>query len=329
MFSDIYFRLLMGVIEQQDNIDKHTLQQLKTIDSSPNLAVQNFSDLIAIAYFNNPNSDVGMRFGEHMTPLNVCDFSRLVITAEKVEQCFELLTKMYHTLNLKPFPMIFKDTHQVSIALSFPYEKSIKVENSRFCTETFFSYCINTIRILIDANIDPEEVHLSFPKPDYHGLYSKLFRCPVFFDAPLTLIRFKPSVADLTLPSSNPTLHKVYLNKIEENWQISKRMQSYKYRVITQMMKHAPLSFNSQFIADTLNISVRGLQKRLNQEDSSFSQISVQVKRELAKICLYQRHYDFQQTSKLLGFQTLVSFNGFFKQQFAQTPKQYVAEFEE
>ena len=328
MFSDIYFRLLIGVIEQQDNIDKHTLKQLNAMDHSPSMAVHNFAKLIDIAYADNPSSAVGMRFGEHITPLNACDFSRLLTTATTIDQCFNLLSKMYHTLNLKPFPMVNIDKDAFSISLSFPYEKKIKLENSRFCTETFFSYCINSIRLLINANLDPKEVHLNFPKPSYSQLYEDLFKCPIYFDAPLTMICFDPSVAQLTLPSSNPTLHKVYMDRIEEEWQLTKRDQSFKYRVITQMMKHAPLSFNSQFIADTLTISVRGLQKRLHQENTSFSQISLQVKRELAKICLYQRHYDFNQASKFLGFQTQVSFNGFFKQQFLQTPKQYVAEFE-
>ncbi len=84
-------------------------------------------------------------------------------------------------------------------------------------------------------------------------------------------------------------------------------------------MRDFPASFNGQYLADALNISPRGLQKRLSAEGCSYSLMCQVVRKELVKVCLYQRHYELEVITACLGFQSQASFRKFFRTHFGLT----------
>jgi len=77
-------------------------------------------------------------------------------------------------------------------------------------------------------------------------------------------------------------------------------------------------------LASRLNISVRGLQKRLSKTGQSFSGISNQCRRELAKTYLIQQQQSVDYTAEQLGFQTNSGFRRFFKTEFNTSPSDFI-----
>jgi AraC-like DNA-binding protein len=73
-----------------------------------------------------------------------------------------------------------------------------------------------------------------------------------------------------------------------------------------------------------LNISVRGLQKKLNKHERSFSHIANLARRELAKIYLIQKQQSIDFTAEQLGFQTSSGFRRFFKTEFEMSPAEFL-----
>ncbi len=327
MFSDIYFRLLLDVMDKDPNI-QHTPSKLtKESEDSSVTSVKYYGQLISSAYQQNPGSNIGLVFGRHMSPINGCDFSGLLTTAKHVGQCFKLLVNQYHTLNLKLFPTLSIKNKIVSISISFPYQGENNEDETRFCNETFYSYCLNYLRSLLNKNINPLRVHLNFPKPHYADQLEALFRCPIIYDSPISMIEFSEDIMSLELPSWNKSLHDVYLSRAQESWRAMKRLQSFRYRAVTILMTQAPKGFNSQYLAEEMSISTRGLQKRLSAEGSSFSHICQQARRELTKVCLFQLDLSLEDTALTLGFQTQASFRRFFKASFKVAPKEYLMDY--
>lgn len=322
MFSDIYFRLLVELMEQDPSIPEIPKPNLSgQVAFSP---AQYFSELIDFIYESNVDSDLGIRFGNHLSPMNICDFSRLLTTSNSIRDGLDIMINYYHMLGLKPFPSVHESYDTFSVAIAFPYEEHYHDGCKRFAAETFYSYAINYVRDIIRPDLNPKRIFLDFSKPAYCDTYLEKFRCPIEYDAPLSMIEFSDHIIDAPLPTANPSLHKVYLNKAKDSWQTLKRLQSTRYRTITQIMQYAPDCFNSQVLADSMNISVRGLQKRLSAEGSSISFVTQLARRELTKTCMIQKGMDIEDTAKALGFQTLASFRKFFKQQFGTSPTSFL-----
>ena len=322
MFSDIYFRLLVELMEQDPNIPEIPKPNFSNqVAFSP---AQYFSELIDFIYEHDVDSDLGIRFGNHLSPMNVCDFSRLLTTSDTIRNGLDIMINYYHMLGLKPFPSVHEAFDTFSVAIAFPYEEVYHEGCKRFAAETFYSYAVNYVRDIVSPDMNPKRIFLDYPEPAYSDKYLKQFRCPIEYDAPLSMIEFSDHIIDTQLPTANPSLHKVYLNKAKDSWQTLKRLQSTRYRTITQIMQHAPDCFNSQVLADSMNISVRGLQKRLSAEGSSISFVTQLARRELTKTCMIQKGMDTEDTAKVLGFQTLASFRKFFKQQFGISPTSFL-----
>ena len=324
MFSDIYARLLRDIIAQNN--------QPLGLDKKYNLyndcpkglsSTGGFSYLIQRAYEENPNSDIGITFGKQITPAHACEFSSMVTTAPTVERFIHLLISQYHRLGLKPYPVFFIDQKSACIALTYPYSSKFYSSNAhqskrrfnRFCSESFYAYVVNVIRDLVDRDFSPSYMALDYSDPGYSDKYKYFFCSPIEFESGLSLLKFDRSILAKPLRYSNEQLHRVYLEKFSENWQAGeKRNQSYRYRAVTEMMLHAPNCFQIGKLAERLSISVRGLQKRLKNENSSFSELTMQVRRELLKICLVKSDMSLEDSADLLGFQTLSSFKRFFRE---------------
>lgn len=321
MFSDIYFRLLLEVMSKDKNIHKIPFFKFSDDNDYAFSSVKIFYRLIDTIYQQHPESSIGLEFGRQVKPINACDFSRVVVTAKNVLSGLTILVNQYPKLHLKPFPMLHVDKNQISIALSFPYEEPLYYGAKRFCSETFFSFCRNLLLDLVDKPVNPIALYLDYPEPSYADEYKNVFGCKIVFNAPLSMVVFDRDIGALPLSSWNENLHEVYVNKAETSWHKIKRQQTFEYRTLSQLMLDAPASFNGQYLAACLSISPRGLQKRLSAEGRSFSLICQLARRELIKVCLFQRKNDFEEIASSLGFQSQVSLRNFFKLHLGVNPK--------
>lgn len=326
MISDIYFRLLLDTITKDPSITNkpETFKDFSLGKTEGVAATSYFSYLLEFAFLNNPQSNLGLSFGQNVVALNLCDFFRMITTAETVEECLTATVSIYHVLGLIPYPVVYKGPRVSSVAIAFPYEASCEEYVRRFTSEVFFAYGLDLFQKAVSKDVKPIRMFLDFPKPVYSEHYDNLFDCEIIYDSPISMVEFPSSMLSASLPSHNKPLHNIYMAKAFEHWADTKRNQSFRYRAITQLMSQSPYNFSSTNLAAAMSISTRGLQKRLAAENNSYSQVCKQARRELAKICLFQKGMDFEETAKALGFQTQVSFRKFFKEQFGGNPKAYL-----
>ncbi len=326
MISDIYFRLLLETINKDPSIKQNpqNFKDFSLCDTQRDVAIEYFSYLVSFVYQHNPQSNMGLSFGKDVVALNLCDFFRMITTAETVEECLLATVNAYHMLGLRPYPVVYKGPKVTSVAIAFPYEATSEEYTRRFISEVFFAYGLDLFQKSVSEDVKPIRMFLDYPKPDYADQYQVLFNCEIIYDSPISLVEFPSSMLSASLPSHNKPLHNIYMARAFEQWAETKRNQSFRYRAITQLMSQFPYNFSSANLATAMNISTRGLQKRLAAENSSYSQVCRQARRELAKICLFQKSMGFEQTAQALGFQTQVSFRKFFKEQFGGNPKAYL-----
>jgi AraC-like DNA-binding protein len=323
MFDEIYVRLLADVMPESIKPNTLDFDRLLTQFHAGTLPTSVYGLLIHQAYSHNPESDIGLRFGQHLHPATLCDLSRALLTSSNTRQLLKLIAKYHFTHGASYFPSIHIADDCWSIALTYPFENKAHRNKRRFCAEAAFYYFMNSFNELLSQPMKPKAVYLDFPKPVYADEYSA-WGCPVYFDHTIAMISFQSDFLEQPFHTSSPILHKIYINKCIDRWRKSASTQHVEHRAVCLMMQDHPDNFHSEALASKLNISVRGLQKRFNKQGESFSKLTHYARRELSKIYLFQKQETLDATAEKLGFQSASGFRRFFKQEFKQTPVEYL-----
>lgn len=324
MLDDIYPRLLLELIPEELKLNSLGIQRLITEHNAVHDSNAVYGKLIKSIYETQPNSNIGIKFGQHLSPSNLCDFSRILITSQNLKSAFDIVENTFFVHGASYYPFISSRQGIASISLTFPFKSHIPSAQRRFCAEATFSYIINAIKESIAPNFKPIRSYFDYDKPNYSKDYLTSFGEDIHFNAPICLLEFDEKYLYPTFRNHNPALHNMYLNKCLDDSRITDKQHSFEYKATCFLLQHHPESFTSQKLASMLNISVRGLQKKLNKQELSFSHISNFSRRELAKIYLIQKQQSIEYTAEQLGFQTSSGFRRFFKTEFDMSPAEFL-----
>ena len=326
MLEEIYPRLLSEVIATASP-DLH-VDQRRALASCKNGECRNesYGSLVKAHYAQHPSSNLGLLLGSYLLPSSLCDFSQALRTAPTIGAALDLIPRYYYAQGASYYPFISKHERSVRICMLFPKRKGISEVQRRYCAETALSYLANAFLENISTTICPKSLWFDFSKPAYSEQYKMRFGRSGLFDQAMTVVEFDASALDIPLNTHNPTLHSLYLKKYLEFAHDCDRAEGFHHKVIATLLLEHPESMNSQDLANRLNISVRGLQKRLSKFDLSFSAIANDCRRELSKVYLLCENRGTDATAELLGFQSTSGFRRFFRSEFDMTPCDYIAQ---
>jgi AraC-like DNA-binding protein len=320
VIDDIYLRLLNELAPNNLRLKELDAQRLISFEDSKDA----YSQLVRSIYEQDEGSSIGLEYGKYLKPHALCDFSRTLMTAKDFRSSLHLIDTLHYMQGTSYYLSINHSEEHTSISLCYPYKDHVSSRQKRFCCEAVFFYILNLARDSMGQNINPCALYLDIPKPEYSAEYAAVFKCPIIYDSPLAMMAFDANLLARPLSTSNDTLHQLYLNKCCEQVRRAEKQWSITYRVITQLIRNHPTTFSGSELAGKLNISVRGLQKRLNKDKSSFSELSALARRELVKVYLLQKHTPIEVVCENLGFQTVSGFRRFVKSEFHQTLAEFL-----
>jgi AraC-like DNA-binding protein len=172
-------------------------------------------------------------------------------------------------------------------------------------------------------DVRPVAIELPYPVPADTAPYRKAFACPIAFDASSNSLIF--SRADLTqpLPTSNPVLaelHERYAGEYLRRFDHDRISYRAREAIIRRLPDGEP---RRDRIAGELRMSERTLQRRLEEEKTSFVDLVDRTRRELAGQYLGRLHLSLAQAAYLLGYADQSSFFRACKRWFEVSPGQY------
>lgn len=179
-------------------------------------------------------------------------------------------------------------------------------------------------RITAGWDITPLRVALMRPRPTQCAKeFYRFFGAPVEFSAQRTEIVFDRGTLEQPLPYANPELARIsdqtvidYLARFDRH-NIVMRVRA---EIIEQLPSGLP---SQQKIAASLHMSLRKLQRRLQEEDESFKGLLDSVRRDLATQYLETSHRSVGEIGYLLGFSEPANFARAFKRWVGMTPQAY------
>jgi AraC-like DNA-binding protein len=159
--------------------------------------------------------------------------------------------------------------------------------------------------------------------------YLRIFGTEVCFNAPVTEARFPAAVLDIAIPNADRTLLPVVERHAAQLLAI--RVEALKADEIIHQVRRCiadQLAFDKVSISDvaqTLNMSVRSLQRRLGDAHSRFGDLLDATRSDLAQAYLINPAFSLTEIAFLLGYHQQSSFSHAFRQWHHCSPQQWRA----
>jgi len=198
-------------------------------------------------------------------------------------------------------------------------ERPVPRQRIEFIFVTVITFC----GWISGRDVRPLAVDFVYPRPKDPTPHAAAFRCPVAFDAPSNSIIFARADMAAPLPTFNPTLAELHDRFAGDYLRHFDHAQtSYRARevIIRKLPDGEP---RRDEIASELRLSERTLQRRLQEEATSFIQLLDDTRRELAEQYLGRLQLSLAQAAYLLGFADQRSFFRACKRWFKVSPGQY------
>ncbi|MGB5261641.1 MAG: AraC family transcriptional regulator [Gammaproteobacteria bacterium] len=177
----------------------------------------------------------------------------------------------------------------------------------------------------ITAGMSLLPVHLSLqrPEPSCTASFYEMFGPSIDFDAADNRLCFDTDLVNVQLRTANPNLARIndqtvidYLARFDRA-SIAMQVRS---RIIDQLPDGIP---RQEHIAGSLHLSLRSLQRRLREEETSFKDLLENTRHTLARQYLRESHRSIGEITYLLGFSESSNFTRAFKRWTGMTPVEF------
>jgi len=194
---------------------------------------------------------------------------------------------------------------------------------SRHCYEAALSSSIRMMRLLSGQPINPLKVTFVYPEPPDISEYTRIFGCPVLFGQKDTSMTLDIRLGNMPVRLANPDLLAAFEQLAQNQLADLDRQGEYTRaaaRIIISHLDDEKLSIET--VARQMAVSVRTLQKRLEEEGVVFSDLLREIRQRLAQKYLSE-NYSVEQITYLLGFSEPSAFRKAFKKWAGVTPGEY------
>ncbi|NRA62093.1 MAG: AraC family transcriptional regulator [Psychrobium sp.] len=208
--------------------------------------------------------------------------------------------------------------------IMFFYESTGRNVMSLQSSETFLATVVQILRELVGFELNPRKVTLSFPQPSYDTSYlNQFFNCEIEFNTDKTVMYFDLTEFNVVLLGSNPLITQGNEKMLED---FLSRIDRHDLIYVIKNKIHAclPLGAPTQMeIAGQMGMSLRNLQRKLQEQGTSYKEILEQTRKKLTMDYIQQRHLSLSEIGYLVGFSTVGNFNRAFKRWTNTTPGEY------
>lgn len=168
-------------------------------------------------------------------------------------------------------------------------------------------------------------IFLSYDAPEDTSEYTRTFGgTPVEFGAPFTGFKFDAVWLSAKLASAESTLHDVILRHAEKMLAELPRARKLTERVRSAILNElAGGNPSVAHVAPRLHMSARTLERRLEREGTTFSELLDDMRKGLALRYVGSQDLAFTEVAFLLGFSQVSSFHRAFKRWTNETPLNY------
>ena len=168
----------------------------------------------------------------------------------------------------------------------------------------------------------PHSVNFTHAAPADLSVHRRVFDCRVEFGSEFNGFVFSSADLDAPNPSADPVMASYAQRFLESLPRNSQHSTTEAVRQAIYLM--LPMGrANSECVAQGLGLSVRTMQRQLDEDQASFTDLLNEVRRELVQRYLANAQYNMTRIADLLGYSTPSAFTRWFATHFGQSPSSW------
>lgn len=247
-------------------------------------------------------------------------FAREAVRAENLLEVYKHLCRFYRLVN-----------ESLSLNLSIEGEKAT-LEMSLSKPELDPDFLLRDFLLLlwhrfpswlIGRRIHLFEAQMTGPKPEHADEYRLIFPCPVSYEASANRLIFDVEALKAPIIQNLETLRD-HLRSAPLQWFTRQEYLPVFTRRVRDIMGHMEfVEIDMESVAHQLNMTVRTLRRKLDDEGTGFQDIKDELRRDSALHLLNQSSLSIQRISQQLGFSETAAFTRSFKKWTGQTPRAF------
>lgn len=273
---------------------------------------------LAVAATGNPNLGISVAKHTNQTTFHALGFS--ILASATLKDCFETLVR-YFRIVTDAAELEFGPADNGYKFIINPRHTEPQPANE--ASDAMMAVIMGMCRMLAGRDFRVQRVAFRRPALADTSVFEQVFKAPLSFAADETAIYFDRESLERPLPAANAELAR-HNNEILVKYLARLETSNVASRVHTALVEQLPHGEPSQEkIASSLNMSLRNLQRKLNDEQSSYKEILNQTRKDLAKSYIAASGYSISEIAYLLGFADTSSFTRAFKRWTGKAPSEY------
>ena len=262
----------------------------------------------------------GLTAGELLQPAALHGLGLAWLASDSLYDGLARLTRFSRLITTAATVQLEKTDHSVDLSVLPPADLENFVYEGLDAGMAFF---LRMCRITDGSEISPVRVTLMRPRPACAERFTAFFNAPIEYAADTNLLSFSHDRAHVSLPYANPELARIndqsvvdYLARFDHD-SITMRVRA---AIIEQLIDGTPSQGN---IAESLHVSMRSLQRRLNTEDTNFKSLLEGTRHDLALQYIREQHRTIGEITYLLGFSEPSNFSRAFRRWTGMSPAEF------
>jgi AraC-like DNA-binding protein len=175
---------------------------------------------------------------------------------------------------------------------------------------------------LLGAGWRPYSVNFTHSKPADTSLHKRVFGCPLEFNSEFNGLVFRAKDLATPNPLAAPALARYAQRYIDSLPKSGDNSVVQEVRKAIYLMLASGLA-TSEYIAQSLGVSVRTLQRQLDEAGANFASLLNEVRRELVQRYLDTPRHSMVRISQMLGYSSPSAFTRWFVKQFGLPPQRW------
>lgn len=190
---------------------------------------------------------------------------------------------------------------------------------SRQATELALGVVFRLCRVLLGQHWHPLSVNFTHAAPPDLQVHRRLFGCPLEFGSEFNGIVCLAADLDAPNPSGDPAMARHAERLVDTLPRVNDLSIGREVRNAVYLM--LPMGrATSEAVAQGLGLSLRTMQRQLDEAGETFTDILNDVRRDLAQRYVGNPAYSLLRVSALLGYGSAASFTRWFSTQFGEAP---------